>query len=658
MNGPDYLPGNDFILRGVYVATSDYHAGNTIFPSMELTDLQARNAQIFALLKASQKPLPSPSGVALELMRQVGRRETGVFEVCRTARHDPMLVAKTIQVANSALFAGLRQTAAVEDAVMRIGVAALARLAVGLTLVHTASTWLRDFDLDRHWRCALARGLVMQRLARHLRSIPSSEAFTLGLLSDIGQLAMVASFGAEAASSVATDKQSLLQFQRERWGFDQNQASAALLETWGFPAALWLSVLPIGQEVAHAAGRGGELALIVDVARCFASSLCSPENVADLPGLYMGAARLGMDQESVVVMLDQVRTDFPSMAQILDVSMPDDLAEREFQRLRKALTVAPPLDDRQPGTALVIGRRIAGDQGPSAILQDDGIHVLAAPDLVQGLEMVHLHQPQVLILDGEPPAGDMLVWCRQVRRELGPRLYILVLADGLDDEQTLSAIDAGVNDVLARSAESKLLLAKVRLGGRTVRLLSSLEYERQSAFSMQRELARVNANLRAAAYTDELTGLANRRALDEFLRRAWTDAERSGQALSCVMLDLDHFKSINDSYGHDVGDRVLCAVTQVLREQTRSTDMLARWGGEELLLVCTNTDATAASALAERMRRAVELMQGDFPTVTLSAGVTQARFDGARMEDVLHAADQALLQAKRDGRNRVVTKAV
>ena len=588
-------------------------------------------------------------------MRQVGRRETGVFEVCRSARKDPMLVAKAVQVANSALYAGLRQTAAVEDAVMRIGVAALARLAVGLTLVHTASAWLPDFDLNRHWRCALARGLVMQRLARRLRSIPSSEAFTLGLLSDIGQLAMAAAFGAAVAAPQVAEGANLLQYQRERWGFDQNQASAALLEGWEFPEALWLAVLPIGQEVAHAAGRGGELALMVDVARCVAGSLCGLHTKADLPGLYMGAARLGMDQEAVVAMLDQMRADFLDMARILDVSIPADQAEAEFAKLRAALAVAPPPDDRQPDAALVVGALARPDGGLCRVLEQDGMRVLTAPGLEQGIEMLRLHQPQVLILESEPLAGDRLAWCRQVRQEFGPRLYILLLSAAPEDEETLRAIDAGANDVLAYPSEPRLLLAKVRLGGHTVRLLASLEHERHHAFNMQRELARINANLRAAAYTDELTGLANRRALDEFLAQAWADAARVGLPLSCVMLDLDHFKAINDSHGHDVGDRVLRAVTRVLHEQTRSTDMLARWGGEELVLVCTNTDARAAAALAERMRRAVEHMQGDFPAVTLSAGVAQAGLSGARIEDVLHAADQALLLAKRGGRNRVVS---
>ena len=622
---------------------------------MELSDLQTRNTQILALLRASRKPLPSPSAVALELMRQVGRRETGVFEVCRCARKDPMLVAKTVQVANSALYAGLRQTAAVEDAVMRIGVAALARLAVGLTLVHTASDWLPDFDLNRHWRCALARGLVMQRLARRLRSIPGSEAFTLGLLSDIGQLAMAAAFGAEVANPPAAGGASLLQYQRERWGFDQNEASAALLEDWEFPVALWLAVLPIGQEVAHAAGRGGELALMVDVARCVAGNLCSLHAKADLPGLYMGAARLGMDQEAVVVMLDQMRTDFPDMARILDVSIPADQAEAEFERLRAALAVAPPLDDRLPDSALVVGPLAQPGSGLCRVLEQDGMRVLAAPGPEQGAELLRLHQPQVLILESEQLTGDELAWCRQVRQEFGARLYMLLLTAAPEGEETLRAIDAGANDVLAYPSEPRLLLAKVRLGGHTVRLLAALEHERHNAFGMQRELARINANLRAAAYTDELTGLPNRRALHEFLARAWADAARAGLALSCVMLDLDHFKAINDSHGHDVGDRVLCAVTRTLHAQTRSTDMLARWGGEELVLVCTNTDARAAAALAERMRRAVEDMQGDFPPVTLSAGVAQAEFSGTRIEDVLHAADQALLLAKRGGRNRVMS---
>uniref|UniRef100_E6PJV1 Response regulator PleD n=1 Tax=mine drainage metagenome TaxID=410659 RepID=E6PJV1_9ZZZZ len=622
---------------------------------MELTDLQARNQQILALLRETGRPMPSPGSVALELMRAVERRDVSVFEVCNIARTAPMLVARTVQMANSALYSGLRPTAAMEDAVMRIGVVALARLAVGLSLVHAAGGWDADFDLNQHWRCALARGLVLQHLARRLRNLPSSEAFTLGLLGNIGQLAMVSAYGARAATADEGTEDGLLHHQRRLWGFDQNQASAALLDGWGFPISLWLAALPIGQDTAHAAGRGGELSLTVDVARCMAVALCGPVDQAELPRLYMGAARLGLDAQAMIAMLDQLRADFPSMARILDISTPNTQAEAEFQRLRAALSTTPPIDRPGPGAALVIATdKARASEIDDALQADADLRVIVAPDLWRGLEWLRDLQPDVLVLSAELAGVDVVALCRELRAARGPRLYILLVTDDPAAEMVLQAMDAGANDVLAMPADARLLLAKVRLGGRTVRLIDALEQERHNAFDMQRELARLNANLRAAAYSDDLTGLPNRRALDDFLQRVWAETARVRQALSVVIVDLDAFKQVNDNHGHEAGDRVLVAVAQALRAQTRASDMLARWGGEEIVLVCPGTDAAAAALLAERMRGAVERLRGDFPQITLSAGVAQASPADEDFADVMRAADAALLQAKRDGRNRVV----
>ncbi len=619
---------------------------------MELADLQARNQQILALMCETGRSMPSPGPVALELMRAVERRDVSVFQICQIARNAPMLVARTVQMANSALYSGLRQTVAMEDAVMRIGVAALARLAVGLSLVHAPGDWDAGFDLNQHWRCALARGMVLQNLARRLRNLASSEAFTLGLL---GQLAMVAAYGAQAATSNEGTEDGLLRHQRRVWGFDQNQASAALLDGWGFPISLWLATLPIGQDTAHAAGRGGELSLTVDVARCMAAALCGPVDHNELPRLHKGAARLGLDAQAMLAMLDQLRADFPSMARILDISTPDTQAEAEFQRLRAVLTATSPVDRPGPASALVIATdKARGSEMDDALQTDADLRVIVAPDLGRGLELLRDLQPDVLVLSADLAGLDVAALCRELRAARGPRLYILLVADDPATDMVSQAIDAGANDVLAMPTDARLLRTKVRLGGRTARLIDALEQERQNAFDMQRELAKLNAKLRAAAYSDELTGLPNRRALDDFLQRVWAETARVRQALSVVIVDLDAFKLVNDNHGHEVGDRVLVAVAQVLRAQTRASDMLARWGGEEIVLVCPGINATSAAFLAERMRSAVEQLRGDFPQITLSAGVAQVSPEDDNFSCVMRAADVALLQAKRDGRNRVV----
>lgn len=613
----------------------------------EIQEIPANHALILAMLRDSREALPSPNAVALHLMRLVERHDVGVFEVCRVAKGDPVLVGRTVQLANSPLYAGLRPTAAIEDAVMRIGVSALARLAVGLSLVHSHGARLGQLELELFWRRSLARGLVLQQLARQLHALPVSEAFSLGLLADIGQLAMLAAIGPHALG----EQPDALDWQRSHWGFDQIEVSAVLLRTWNFPQRLWRALLPV-----HVAGeQHAELAAMVDVARCLAAALDARRTLHELAGLCMGALRLGLDESALLALVDHLRGDFAELAGILQLEVSQERAQQEFQCLRDRLDSAAPEHSAQPATVLLAGPAVATRADLRQALQEDGMNVLVESDVEAGFERARACLPDAVVLDADHVGADIEALCRLWREYEGARLYLLLLGDNPAGDALLRALRAGANDVLPAATPGVMVAARLRPGIRMVRLINTLERERDQAHGRQRELAALNARLREAAYSDELTGLPNRRALDEFLARAWEDALTRGQALSCVLLDLDHFKAINDTHGHETGDRVLRAVARALQQHCRVDDLLARWGGEELVLVCPGVTPQAAVVLAERMRAAVEQLAADLPAVTLSGGVAQAL--GVHADAVgamMRAADRALLQAKREGRNRIV----
>jgi len=164
------------------------------------------------------------------------------------------------------------------------------------------------------------------------------------------------------------------------------------------------------------------------------------------------------------------------------------------------------------------------------------------------------------------------------------------------------------------------------------------------------------------AKTDILTGLPNRRALEEFFRAAQTSAMENGQPLSALLIDIDHFKKFNDTFGHGVGDQVLRLVAQTLRERVREVDLAARYGGEEMIAVLPGADLSACTATAERIRRSISeraiirRSTGEsLPGITVSIGVGQFQF-GESMDDLIDRCDRALYQAKKKGRNRVVTE--
>jgi diguanylate cyclase len=179
------------------------------------------------------------------------------------------------------------------------------------------------------------------------------------------------------------------------------------------------------------------------------------------------------------------------------------------------------------------------------------------------------------------------------------------------------------------------------------------------------ELDKIRDSLEQAeerSKTDMLTGLANRRALDEFFRLTQIRAMETGAPISTLMIDIDHFKSFNDTYGHQVGDQVLKLTATVLREHVRDNDLAARYGGEELIAVLPGTDLEACRQIAERIRVAIAERRirrrstgEEIASITISIGVGEFRF-GESIENLIERCDRALYRAKREGRNRVMTE--
>lgn len=241
----------------------------------------------------------------------------------------------------------------------------------------------------------------------------------------------------------------------------------------------------------------------------------------------------------------------------------------------------------------------------------------------------------------------------------GPRLLNLVAADG--SVVTVRALlESGPDGLLV--AGVRLAAEEARLGEELLRLTNELATANREAVRRGRELERTLERLRAAnevierlARTDPLTHLVNRRGLEEAIAHERDRTERTGEPLSVVALDLDHFKRVNDTWGHAVGDRVLAAVGEALRAGVRPYDVAARVGGEEFLLVLPATRRERAADVAERLRARVSqlVVEGLPERVTSSAGVAE-HVRGETTEALLARADVALYEAKRLGRNRVV----
>jgi len=172
-----------------------------------------------------------------------------------------------------------------------------------------------------------------------------------------------------------------------------------------------------------------------------------------------------------------------------------------------------------------------------------------------------------------------------------------------------------------------------------------VEYENQ--------LKALNQKLQSLAVTDGLTGLHNHRAFQDYLEEQFQVAMRTKQPLALILMDVDHFKQYNDTYGHQAGDEVLRQVAQILQANVREGDFVARYGGEEFVVALPRADLESAVAIAERLRHAVEAAEWSLRPVTGSFGVAGIRPDMETRQELIEAADQALYQAKKNGRNRV-----
>lgn len=187
-----------------------------------------------------------------------------------------------------------------------------------------------------------------------------------------------------------------------------------------------------------------------------------------------------------------------------------------------------------------------------------------------------------------------------------------------------------------------------------------LEKRLDQSSTMMGELKRDMERIRRQAITDGLTGLANRNSFDEQVDRLSRECKRENTIFSLVMIDIDHFKSFNDKYGHQVGDQVLRLVAMTLVNEVKGQDMAARYGGEEFVIILPDTNENAARAVAENLRKAVEKKEvinratGDnLGQITVSLGVTQFYGDSDNAEDLIRRADMALYSSKDKGRNQV-----
>jgi diguanylate cyclase (GGDEF)-like protein len=272
-----------------------------------------------------------------------------------------------------------------------------------------------------------------------------------------------------------------------------------------------------------------------------------------------------------------------------------------------------------------------------------GYEVLVARDGAEAWEILSQPDaPSLAVLDWMMPGHTGPELCRLVRQRASePYTYILLLTSRNEKDDVVEGMDSGADDYITKPFDKHELKVRLRAGSRIV--------------DLQEQLVRAREALRQQATRDYLTQLWNRSSILDFLHRELARSEREGTPIGVVVADLDHFKGINDNYGHFAGDRALQESARRMQNSIRPYDAIGRYGGEEFLIVLPGADADSVLAQAERLRKALRLRPVQTSeanlNVTCSFGCSAGIGGRVTAESLIRAADEALYLAKRSGRD-------
>ncbi|MBI4878567.1 MAG: diguanylate cyclase [Planctomycetes bacterium] len=634
--------------------------------------------------------LPSPSGVGMAILRLTQSDDFSAEELARTIQSDPALTGRIVKMSNSAQSAGVKTISTVSDAVVRLGVRAVRNVALGFSLVSAFRKGKCEaFDYGKYWSDSLARAVAAQTLSRELRLIVPSEAYICALLSGIGRLAL-ASVHPRAYSELlrrvaGLSEVDLAAGEREVFEIDHFEVAEAMLKDWRLPDSHALAVASYARPVHETVSldkTAARLCTVLRVATPIARILLAENDAHHFhwPAFESALKLIDIDRARLCAACDGIAAEWRDWGKVLSVptqSAPPfaEIAQRASESPTAGAqpaaavlvndidpTAAPQEAEEEALAKLTV---LAVDDDPISLkllvthLARQGYEVMQAANGTQALAMALERNPHIVVSDWMMPGMDGIELTRSLRKiEIGRDMYILLLTGREEEEQVVEAFDAGVDDFVSKPFNPRILLSRVAAGERLVRLQVRVAGDKAKMEQQVAQLAVLNRKLTTTTVTDALTSLPNRRHAMQTLEQAFErrDPGKADQ-LSLIMIDIDHFKKVNDEYGHDAGDAVLCELANVLRGLLRRQDTVCRLGGEEFIVVCPGSDAAGAAAVAERLRKGVashRIRHGRFDrSVTCSFGVAQRTPLMQSHEALLKAADVAVYEAKEAGRNRV-----
>lgn len=636
----------------------------------------------FEELKASGN-LPSPSGVALEIIRLTQIDNISLNDVLRPIKADPVLAGRVLKLANSAAKGGEQAIIALPDAVVRLGFNIIAKLAMTLSILDASRSGIcHAFDYQEFWSNSLMRALIMQEIGKYCEDFaPPEEAFTIGLISEIGQLALAQIYpeGFSKCLEVHQDQfhnqaycrkcelridcistclQKLITEEQVSFGIDHNQITLAMLEDWGLPINALDAI-----RLFQAFGCDRDLTEFETAEEKFAAKLKLAALLTGEVGKFSGStaiqkmgAQLGISDEQFDELLGRVYSDWAEWKNLLSL----DLAHNSNNRANyiKSPVLNAPLNSTAGLRITVVEDDRIQLNILSNYLKNKGHSISTATSGDEALQQILRQKPQVLITDYHMEPLDGITLCKALRATKdGQAIYIILITADSDSATLTTAFRAGVNDFIAKPINQTELDARLLGARRFMGLLGSHEQESEDIRNYAFELATTARRLEMMALTDQLTSLSNRRYAYTRLDQEWAKLVRNGINFAILSLDLDFFKQVNDTCGHDAGDQVLIHFADILKKSIRTNDIACRMGGEEFIVIASDALGNNISVLGERIRDMVESCQPENLsltrkiTVSIGAAISNLDADKEGWKDTLKRSDQALYEAKAAGRN-------
>ncbi len=617
------------------------------------------------LLASAAERLPTPDGVALAIMEAWENDRTTVQELARLVQTDPALSGRVLKLANSAAAGARRAVASVPEAIVRVGMQTVGQLAVAFSLISTESANdCPGFDRQQYWARCLLMAVLARSLGEATRLAPPEDLFACGLLARIGILGLASVYPEAYSKVLSAETDDLPALEKQTFGTDHNELSEAMMLDFYVPRAL--SEPARHHEAPEASGfdRGSRpqtLAVLLHLAyRLSEAAIHDGGKISEETAVIDAiCGRLGLPEGRMSGIFDQALVEWRDWSKLLklpaakargyaelDFSAPDSSvdevsADTEVCSAGNGALAAAVVADA------AITRRLA------ASLAKTNIRFEACSKISEAIQLAINHQANVFFV-----CEDHTQLIDMVRSaDVGDASYVFVVLEAPDPAREAQAYAAGAEDVITADIAPEHLRPRLQPAIRRLKRHERWRGDRRELRRIAKELALSHRQQQILAMTDPLTDLPNRRAGMEALDQAWAGSARAGTPCALLALDIDHFKAINDRFGHAVGDQVLRAVAEVLKDAVRREETIARIGGEEFLLISPNLSLRDAVVAAERLRRQLEAAKiaavGDSVALTVSIGIAVREAQMQLPEELINAADKALYAAKNGGRNRI-----